>query len=72
MNDEDEAYDSFVQMEKKANLTQMIIDKAHQIEENMKMDSVSMKKIDMSVIEDLKRRRLEQRYHNEAQDGEDN
>jgi hexokinase len=34
-----ENYDSFVDMEKKANLTQMIIEKAHQIEENMKMDS---------------------------------
>ena len=60
-NKEGEIYDSFVEMEKKANLTHMIIEKAHQIEENMKMDSLNLRRIDMSVIEDLKRRRLEQK-----------
>ena len=49
-------------MNKKANLTQMIIEKAYEIEENMKMDSKTLQRIDMSVIEDLKRRRLEQKF----------
>jgi hypothetical protein len=43
----------------------MIIEKAYEIEENMKMDSKTMNRIDMSVIEDLKRRRLEQKFNNE-------
>ena len=36
---EPDNFDSFVDMERNSNLTQMIIEKAFQIEENMKMDS---------------------------------
>ena len=36
---EPDYFESFVDMERNSNLTQMIIEKAFQIEENMKMDS---------------------------------
>jgi hypothetical protein len=38
----------------------MIIEKACIIEENIKAENTISKKIDLSVIEDLKRRRMEQ------------
>jgi hypothetical protein len=52
--------------EGRSNITNMIIAKSYQIEANMDLTQSSLsKKIDLSIIEDLKRRRAEQRVKGE-------
>ncbi|CDW80693.1 UNKNOWN [Stylonychia lemnae] len=53
----------------KNNIYQLIIDKAHEIEKNMRNDN-SGSKIDIGLIEQIKRRRIEQKLQQKEQEQE--